>query len=166
MVPRGPRNLGPKLSDSRVNTALGVNNPVPFGPWFRHLPPPSGSSTNRALSRPRDLPPTARSLSGRTQRPPALETLCAHPRMTNQPPKTRGEPSSRRSSPRQFCGSAAELSSSNSRRRTGSRHALRFLRRPCSVVTTVNGFREPQRGETHVDERRKRGRRAAADDRQ
>jgi hypothetical protein len=38
MVPCGPRNLGPKLSDSRVNTALGVNNPVPFGPWFRGCP--------------------------------------------------------------------------------------------------------------------------------
>jgi hypothetical protein len=58
------------------------------------------------------------------------------------------------------------LSSTNSRRGTPSQHALRFLRRPCSVVTTVNGFREPQRGETHVDERRKRGRRAPADDRQ
>lgn len=30
MVPLGPRNLGPKLSDSRVNNALGVNRLVPF----------------------------------------------------------------------------------------------------------------------------------------
>ena len=44
MVPLGPWNPRPKLSNSRVNTALGVNNPVPFGPWFRHFELAPGSS--------------------------------------------------------------------------------------------------------------------------
>ena len=43
--------------------------------------------------------------------------------------------------------------------------ALSFPRKPCSVSTVVNGSETPRQGETHEPERRKRGRRAAADDR-
>ena len=44
MVPLGPWNPRPKLSNSRVNTALGVNRPVPFGPSFRYFELAPGSS--------------------------------------------------------------------------------------------------------------------------
>jgi len=41
-VPSTPRNFGPKLSDSQTNRGLGVNNPVPFGDWFRKFEMMSG----------------------------------------------------------------------------------------------------------------------------
>jgi len=47
MVSPGPRNLRPKLSDSRVNTLLGVNNPVPFDGRPGSQSPTRHASTRR-----------------------------------------------------------------------------------------------------------------------
>ncbi len=86
------------------------------------------------------------------------------------PRKTNAEQNSPRSLSPPFCGFAGGSHYQLWTFRTKRRHALRFIRKPCSVITTVGGFRDRrsgralQQGETRVTERRERRRRTAADD--